>query len=191
MLKWMLGLAILWLGILGGAITLFANLLAPLDMADWAWWIVGHWQEGAPAFWDLPAGWLGIEVPSLLVPPLNIATFLLLTAIGVRIRDHRHGRQMIQVYPVFHLVGGTVVLCAIGYMALASQSQADASAGVPIHAPLAIFLAGATVSFSPPIVGQGDLIRRLWFIFAGVGVLVALNELTKVTLELVAPQAAG
>lgn len=74
--KEMLGLTILSAGVMGAAVTLFANLLAPLDMADWAWWIVQNWQEITPAFWDRIAAWFGLEVPSSLVPPLNLATFL-------------------------------------------------------------------------------------------------------------------
>jgi len=34
-----------WIGIVGSAITLFANLKGVLDLADWAREIVAHWQE--------------------------------------------------------------------------------------------------------------------------------------------------
>lgn len=51
LLKQVPGLTLMWLGIVGAAITLFANLLAPLDMADWAWWIVQIWQEATQEGW--------------------------------------------------------------------------------------------------------------------------------------------
>jgi hypothetical protein len=44
---------------------------------------------------------------------------------------------------------------------------------------LAIFLAAAAASFSPVIVGRGNLIKRLWFILAVVVIPMVLNELTK------------
>src|SRR5262245_48103313 len=36
--------ALTWVGIIGGAITLFSNLQGVLDLADWAHWLVEHWQ---------------------------------------------------------------------------------------------------------------------------------------------------
>ena len=63
MLKNTSGLAIMWLGIIGAAITLFAGLLAPLDMTDWAWWLVQNWQDATSLVWDRLAAWLGAEVP--------------------------------------------------------------------------------------------------------------------------------
>src|SRR5262245_59621788 len=41
----LLGIVLLWSGIIAGAISLFASLLTPLDMADWAWTIVQCWQD--------------------------------------------------------------------------------------------------------------------------------------------------
>ena len=93
MLKAFSGLALTWIGIAGGSITLFANLLAPPDMADWAWSLVAPWQEWTPEFWDWFAARLGLALPSSLVAPLNVAAALLLTAIGVRVCDH-HARSV-------------------------------------------------------------------------------------------------
>lgn len=185
-LKAIFGQALMWLGIAGAAITLFANLLAPLDMADWVWWIVQNWQDTTLVLWDLLSAWLRVEVPSLLVPPLNTAVLLLLTAIGVRIREHRRQELGVLNYPFYNFVVGMAALVAIGYMALTSQSQSSSGGEVPSSAPLAIFLAGSTISFSPAGAGGGNLIKRLWFILAGVGVLIALNELTKLGLDITA-----
>lgn len=77
-------------GVVGAALTLFGNLLARLGMADWAWWIVQHWQDTAPTFWDRFAAWFGLDVPSALVPPLNLAAFLV-PIISQRKRSGRFG----------------------------------------------------------------------------------------------------
>lgn len=187
MLKKIAGLTLMWLGMVGAVITLFANLLAPLDMADWAWWIVGNWQESTPAFWDLPAARVGLEVPSLLVPPLNVAAFLVLTAIGVRMRDHSSQKPALVNAPSYHLVGGIVVLFAIGYIVVSGPSQSSGTGGTPADVPLVIFLAAAAASFSP-IAGRGNLIARLWCILAGLIILLALNEVTKLGLDIMAPK---
>jgi len=179
--KEMLGLTILSAGVMGAAVTLFANLLAPLDMADWAWWIVQNWQEITPAFWDRIAAWFGLEVPSSLVPPLNLATLLVLTAIGVRIRDRGRDRATVRS-GVFHLVAGGAALLAIGYIVVVAPAYATPAADVPPEASLTIFLAAAAASFSPILAGRGNLILRLWYILAGVGGVLALNELTKLAV---------
>src|SRR5262249_5469375 len=40
-----------WVGIVGGALTLFTNLGAVLKLADWARLLVQHWKEWTHAFW--------------------------------------------------------------------------------------------------------------------------------------------
>src|SRR5262245_19976576 len=40
-----------WLGIVGGALTLFTNLRSVLNLADWANVLVQHWREWTHAFW--------------------------------------------------------------------------------------------------------------------------------------------
>jgi TIR domain len=40
-----------WIGIVGGALTLFTNLSSVLKLADWARMLVEHWQEWTYAFW--------------------------------------------------------------------------------------------------------------------------------------------
>lgn len=171
-------LTILSAGIIGAAITLFGNLLAPLEMADWAWWIVQNWQETTPALWDRIAAWFGLEVASSLVPSLNLAAFVLLTAIGVRVRDHRRDAAGLRI-GFYQIIGGGAALLAIGYILVAAPAYASAAGDVPPEAPLAIFLAAAAASFSPLLAGRGNLIWRLFYVVGGVGVLLALNELTR------------
>lgn len=187
MLKTISGVALTWIGIAGGTITLFANLLTPPNMADWAWSLVAPWQEWTPEFWDWFAVRLGLVLPSSLVAPLNVATALLFTAIGVRVRDHHERSLMVLSYPFTQLFGAMVAVFAIGYVLLAGQSQPTGAGEAASNAPLLIFLAAAAASFSPAFAGRGNLTKRLWFLLAGLAILFALNELTKVALALTTP----
>jgi len=186
MLKAFSGVALTWIGIATGSITLFANLLTPPDMADWAWSIVAPWQQWTPEFWDWCAARLGLALPSSLIAPLNVAVALLFTAIGVRVRDN-HERSVILSYPFTHLFGAMVAVFAIGYVLLAGQSAPSGAGETASNVPLLIFLAAAAASFSSAFAGRGNLAKRLWFMLVALGILFALNELTKVGFVLATP----
>lgn len=177
------GLTILTAGITGAAITLFANLLAPLDMADWAWWLVQNWQDATPLVWDRMAAWLGAEMPSVLVPPLTMAVFLVTTAVGVGMRARRIQAPDEMDYPTLQLSAAMAALLVIGYLLL-HPASASAVSGMPSEAPLAIFLAGAAISFSPIAAGRGNLTIKLWLVLLGTGMLLAVNELTKLAMSM-------
>jgi hypothetical protein len=181
MMKDIAGFAAMWLGVTGAAITLFAGLLAPLDMTDWAWWLVQNWQDATPLVWDRVAAWLGMEMPSVLVPPLTMTVCLVTTAVGVGMRARRIQAPDEVNYPTFQLSAAMAALLAIGYLLL-HPASASAVSGVPSEAPLAIFLAGAAVSFSPIAAGCGNLTIRLWMVLFSTCILLAANELTKLAL---------
>ena len=98
----------MWVGIAGVATTLFGNFLSPLGRA---WWIVQDWQETGPGFWDRVSASIGLEVPSALVPPLNLPALLLMTTIGVRMRDQRRAAGPMASLPALDRIGGGAVLC--------------------------------------------------------------------------------
>ena len=179
MLKKGSGLILVWTATAGASINLFAYLLAPPDMADWAWSVVAPWREWTPEFWDWFAVRVGLALPSWLVPSLNFAFLLLLTAIGVRILDHGGRDRVVLKHPFLHVIAGMAVMISIAYILLAGHSQSSNAEVMPSATPLLILLAAAAVSFSPAIAGGGNLIRRLWYMLAGVGVLIAFNELSK------------
>lgn len=176
-------LVIVWSGITGAAITLFAGLLTPLDMVDWAWWLVQNWQDATPLVWDHAAAWLGAEMPNVLVPPLTMALFLVTTAVGVGMRARRIQAPDEVNYPTLQLSAAMAALLAIGYLLL-HPASASAVSGVPSEAPLAIFLAGAAISFSPIAAGRGNLTIKLWLVLLGTGMLFAVNELTKLAMSI-------
>jgi hypothetical protein len=180
MLKDIPGVTLTWLGTIGAAITLFAGLLTPLDMADWAWWLVQSWQEATPSLWDRLAAGVGAEIPAALIPSLTMSVFLIMIGLGVGLRQQRSRAQSVVSYPALQLGAAMTALLVIGYALLASSPSASLGTGVPSDAPLAVFLAGATVSFSPPIAGSGNLTTRLWLVLVATALLLALNELTKI-----------
>jgi hypothetical protein len=71
-----------WVGIVGGALTLFTNLGAVLKLADWARILVQHWKEWTHAFWVWAFGWLGIQVPPEWTPVLSFLLFASSLTIG-------------------------------------------------------------------------------------------------------------
>ena len=71
-----------WVGIVGGALTLFTNLSAVLKVADWARLLVQGWKEWTHAFWVWAFGWLGIYVPPEWTPILSFLLFGILLTIG-------------------------------------------------------------------------------------------------------------
>src|SRR5262245_18261153 len=75
-----------WVGIVGGALTLFTNLGAVLKLADWARVLVQHWKEWTHAFWVWAFGWLGIHLAPEWTPVLSFLLFGSLLAIGQAVK---------------------------------------------------------------------------------------------------------
>src|SRR5262249_27749496 len=71
-----------WVGIIGGALTLFTNVGAFFKLANWARVLVDHWKEWTLAFWLWAFGWLGIHLPADWTPVLSFLTFGSLLTIG-------------------------------------------------------------------------------------------------------------
>jgi hypothetical protein len=76
-----------WVGIVGGALTLFTNLGAVLKFADWARLLVQGWKEWTHAFWVWAFGWLGIHLPPEWPPVLSFLLFCLLLTIGPAVQS--------------------------------------------------------------------------------------------------------
>jgi hypothetical protein len=75
-----------WVGIIGGALTLFTNLGAVLKLADWARVLVQSWKEWTHSFWAWAFGWLGIHLPPQWTPVLTFSSFGLFLIIGQGIK---------------------------------------------------------------------------------------------------------
>jgi TIR domain len=75
-----------WVGIVGGALTLFTNLGAVLKLADWARVLVQHWKEWTHAFWVWAFSWLGIHLSLFWSAVLSFMMFWSLLTIGQAVR---------------------------------------------------------------------------------------------------------
>jgi hypothetical protein len=71
-----------WIGIVGSAITLFANLNGVLDLADWAGKIVIHWHEWNQAVWGWMFSLIEIKVPREFVPIISFTAFTAILVLG-------------------------------------------------------------------------------------------------------------
>lgn len=76
-----------WVGIMGSAITLFANMQGVINLANWAQWLVYHWKEWTRIFWNWALGWLGIVIDKKLASILSLVVFILIIALSVRMRE--------------------------------------------------------------------------------------------------------
>lgn len=74
-----------WMGIVGGAITLFTNLGGGgvINLADWARQLVLHWHEWMATFWTWALSWTGIQIPRIITPTLSFLLFVVLLVIGI------------------------------------------------------------------------------------------------------------
>ena len=75
-----------WVGIVGGALTLFTNLGAVLKLADWARVLVQGWKEWTHAFWLWAFSWLGIHLPPVWTPVLSFLLFVSALTVGQAIK---------------------------------------------------------------------------------------------------------
>jgi TIR domain len=73
-----------WIGIVGGAITIFTHLREVLWLAEWAKLLVANWQSLTVAFWQFWLGWIGIRLSATAALGLSLATFTIAVAIGAR-----------------------------------------------------------------------------------------------------------
>src|SRR5262249_44249025 len=107
-----------WVGIVGGALTMFTNLGAVLKLADWALLLVQHWKEWTHAFWVWTFGWLGIHLPPAWPPMLSFLLFGLLLTVGLAVKfkstikyqvnkDKYQGKS-------FQLMSWRTLLCVLG-----------------------------------------------------------------------------
>jgi hypothetical protein len=78
-----------WIGIIGSAITLFANLTGVLDLADWARELTAHWHNWTQMFWAWVFNLIGMRVPKYLAPVISFIVFTIMLLIGVNLLARR------------------------------------------------------------------------------------------------------
>jgi len=75
-----------WIGIVGSAITLFANLNGVLTFADRVRDLVAHWHEWNQIIWGWVFHWINFEVPKEAVPIFSFFAFCYVLVIGLKLR---------------------------------------------------------------------------------------------------------
>ena len=74
-----------WIGIVGSAITLFANLSGVLDLADRVRELVTHWHEWTQMFWGWVFSLVKIPVPKVIAPIISFTVFVAMLVAGVNL----------------------------------------------------------------------------------------------------------
>jgi hypothetical protein len=77
--------ALTWFGIVGGALTLFSGLGSLIALAEWARWLVEHWQAWTHGFWSWVGSLVGVRVSRAWAPLLSLLAFALSVAVGQRV----------------------------------------------------------------------------------------------------------
>jgi len=75
-----------WVGIVGGALTLFTTLSVTLEVARWAAVLVSRWKEWTHEFWLSALGWLGVHLPPEWTPALSFLLFWSLLAVNQAVK---------------------------------------------------------------------------------------------------------
>ena len=110
-----------WVGIVGGALTLFGNLDAVLKLADWARILGENWKAWTHAFWLWVLGWLGIQLPPQWTPVLSFLLFESLLTIGQAFRFNRAIKAQAGEYDEksFQLISWCTFFCVVSMVAFA------------------------------------------------------------------------
>jgi TIR domain len=82
-----------WIGIVGSAITLFANLGGVLNLADWARELVEHWHEWNQMIWGWVFSFIKVRVPGTLVPIISFAVFVMILVAGLNLQTRQRSVQ--------------------------------------------------------------------------------------------------
>jgi hypothetical protein len=81
-----------WIGIVGGAITLFASLSTILNLADWARALIEQWQALNQMFWGLVFGLINVKISEEVVPVISITALVVLLGVGVIVSERTRQR---------------------------------------------------------------------------------------------------
>ena len=244
-----------WVGIVGGALTLFTNLGSVVKLADWARLVVQHWKEWTHAFWVWAFGWLGIHLPPQWMPVLSFLLFGALLTIGEAAKFNRAIKTQLHAdkyqgksfqlfawralmcvgsmfavcwflvvvifshtYILNLLLSRLLVLCVMVFAPaivtiLFAQHKLHAALSVSVISLFFVIIAlhplmtaseenaiesfsALALSFVLPVIVLSvapakAISRRLIFLALGLLLLIALNELSKLGLDVTAPKLQG
>src|SRR5262245_43379527 len=104
-----------WVGIVGSAITLFANLSGVLDLADWAREVVLHWHEWTQMFWGRVFSLVNMRVPKPFVQIISFIASVGILVAGVNlsartVKSAVKLQHSLSVARKIRIIGGGVIL---------------------------------------------------------------------------------
>src|SRR5262249_2846690 len=111
-----------WVGIIGGALTLFGNLDAVLKVADWGRVLVQGWKKWTHAFLVWLFSCCGIHLPPQWTPVLSFLLFGSLLTVGQAFKFNRtvKNEKIVDKYKdrSFRLISWRMFFCVISVMIL-------------------------------------------------------------------------
>jgi TIR domain len=132
-----------WIGIVGSAVTLFANLSGVLDLADWARQLVAHWHEWNQIIWGWVFSLIRLRVPRELVPPLSFIVFAAILVVGVNLSWRtekesvrwQHSPRLMRKVGIF-VAGVLLYLIVLAVAFISSFMLLPPLPPPPIHLPI-------------------------------------------------------
>jgi hypothetical protein len=74
-----------WIGVAGGAVTLFSNLSSVLNLAYWASWLIARWKDVINAAWSHTLSSLGVNLGIATRIQLTFCFFLIMAAMSSKL----------------------------------------------------------------------------------------------------------
>lgn len=102
-----------WGGVLGGAITLFSNAGAILELAYWVSWLTDQWIKYSTWLWRYVFSFFNIYVPALAASIMTFIAFMVLGMLSSSFKSNRKpGRETAgsKSYWAFWLLSGSVLV---------------------------------------------------------------------------------
>ena len=171
--------ALMWMGILGGAVTIFTNIRELLNLSHWAAWLVANWHAYSLALWQFALAWTGLTLPRDVATFLSLASFSVMMAVGARglaasgPRDRR-AEMLDAAGPTYHFVVLWILWGALDSI----MGDRSAAAVVSFWLPLAFIFGVAVLLWE--VVRKGTRTQISIAIFCGIyWVLTYLMFLSK------------
>ncbi len=124
---------LIWIGIGGTVITVFASASVILDLADWAKDVVRNWDEWTQMLWGWIFSLVQVKVPKVLAPIISFTVFTAMLVAGVNL-SVRSGKAAVKSENAVSLARkaciftgglilylGTVLLLVMGIAALEEE----------------------------------------------------------------------
>ena len=120
MLKPIVSASLSWMGITGGAITVFSNLETLFKLADWARWLVDTWRHWLTLVWDLFLVRFPFDLTSDTRFQMTMAFMIICMAVGARLSTTQEDFDRDEWSPGAHNIFRSNVIVAVVIFALHS-----------------------------------------------------------------------